>query len=528
MVSEHTPSSRGAPPTGERSSIPNPVAVALHTHLTASPSAPAFADANDRELTYLDLWRTSQGIASQLRSLPTGGVTTVVAVVSSTAGLLDYVSAYFGALLAGYCVVTLPADACMEDGASSVITPDIVVDARPGADRKTPLPELGPTSITIDELRDTAHPDAIDPQANEIDQHAPAEILFTSGTTGLRKGVVLEYGNIADDLNHERWARRRRRGSVLHALAFGGTPAQSMLLEPLRPYGYLVRAIGPDVDAFVRTARRIRPTSTVLVPAQAKRIAEFVARSGGDPLSTFRSVRIMSAPILPEELRYIAAAFPNATVTNLYSSTESWPAAIALHQVGRRSGSTAADRSATRARIVSADGKPLPRGSVGHVELERPYKAHHYLAGRNEDGSLRVSTITTERGWIRTGDIGRLDDGRQLQLLGRADDLLNIGGSKVAPSAIERVVREAAGVDEAVAIGLPHPTLGQYVGIIVTPRRADRAGIRRHAFDRLPRQYRPRRIICVDSIPRTPQGKLDRRALERLFSDEPDERDGIR
>lgn len=503
----------------ERLQIPNPVTIALDKHQATGSGIIAFIDSAGRGLTYGNLGPAASTIASRLRTLPVDSSTVVVGIVSSTGGLLDFACAYFGVLLAGYCALTVPVGSSGDIRTYSwLVEPDVIIDARPADQRKTPLDGPGCRVAPIDELRDPiplcgTHGSPV----RSIDPSAPAEILHTSGTTGERKGVVVPYENVARDLGGERWGHRTKRGSVLHALPFGSTPAQSMVLEPLRPHGHSVHVVEPDVGAFIRAARLSRPTSTILVPAMAERIAASLS-AAAEELPSFGSVRVLSAPIKPSDLRLVAAVFPNAKVTNLYTSTESWPAHVALDVVAPPGNSATPTQSSTEIRIVSPAGEPLPYGTAGNVELKRPGAERVYVSGRHTDGTLRTERLTTGDGWISTGDIGRVDAQRRLTLLGRRDGVLNIGGQKVAPSIIEEAVAGAPGVGAVVAIGLPHPTLGQYVAVAVSPADADGEKIRRHLLGRLPRQFMPRKITCIERLPRTAEGVIDRTAVERMFA----------
>ena len=124
-----------------------------------------------------------------------------------------------------------------------------------------------------------------------------------------------------------------------------------------------------------------------------------------------------------------------------------------------------------------------------------------------------------ENGWLKTSDIGHLDEEGYLYLNGRIDDMINVGGEKVIPSEIEMVVNELEGIKEAVAVGIPHNTFGQVVKLFAKKNNESKiqeSEIIRYCVKKLERYKVPVSIQFVDEFPRTEYGKIERYKLKDL------------
>jgi acyl-CoA synthetase (AMP-forming)/AMP-acid ligase II len=150
----------------------------------------------------------------------------------------------------------------------------------------------------------------------------------------------------------------------------------------------------------------------------------------------------------------------------------------------------------------------MPTGAAGEVVI----KGRNVIEGYENNPEANAKSFTD--GWFRTGDQGNLDGEGYLSLAGRIKELINRGGEKIAPAEIDEVLGRHRAVAEAVAFAMPHPTWGEEVAaaVVVKEPVAEKELIK-HCREHLADFKVPRQVFIVDSIPRTPTGKIQRRAV---------------
>ncbi|MDI5942531.1 AMP-binding protein, partial [Micromonospora sp. DH15] len=203
------------------------------------------------------------------------------------------------------------------------------------------------------------------------------------------------------------------------------------------------------------------------------------------------------------------------TIVNYYTSTEAAPAQTTMiwdparrDAVGRPVGG--------QLRVADADGNPLPPGTTGDVWLRAPYPRAYY----RDDAANRA---TFRDGWVRMGDVGRIDADGYLYLTDRHQDVIKSGAFKVSSLEVEAALHEHPLVAEAAVVGVPHPVLGSAVAAAVVARpHADAAGLtlpalRAFLADRLADYQLPARLLLLAELPRNEGGKVLKRQLTGLF-----------
>lgn len=338
-----------------------------------------------------------------------------------------------------------------------------------------------------------------------------AAIVHTSGTTGGPKGVLLTHGNL---------------GAVTAAIAesFGlaeGGPREvfSGALPLHYTYGrsvvLLSTLLGGEV-AFTRRAptaatllalcREAGVTHLSLVPFQA---AALLRHAGFEPgaLPALRRLTIAGGALAPAARDALAARWPGRVIP-MYGLTEAATRLTCLPpgELERRPASCGRAIPGVELEVRDEADRPAPPGVLGEVVARGPNVSPGYHA----DPALTARTF--EGGWLRTGDLGRLDAEGYLTLEGRSKDVIKVLGENVSGRAIEEVVAELPDVLEVAAVGVPDVERGEAVALFVVPRApgadVDRAAIRARVAARLGGARVPRSITVLAALPRTASGKV--------------------
>ncbi len=336
-----------------------------------------------------------------------------------------------------------------------------------------------------------------------------AVILFTSGTSARPKGVILNFreyllnigplaegfGITADDRLYDfrpfSWNSAQTLGalSVVNrgaTLVLAGKFTASRFFQHLRDHAVTIAAGNPT-------------TINILLNSEQS------ARR--DTLPKLRYVTSSSAPLLLEDWKRFEHKFGIPVAQGCGASEVSWIAAIPGEQ--RRLGKVGRPLRYHDLAIVDAEGRRLPAGEIGYVELGGlGDHAYRYLG---EDGEAKIHS----RGRFRTGDLGSLDADGFLTLAGREKELIIRGGAKISPLEIDSFLMQHADVIEAATVGVPDAIYGEEVVsyVVIRPGAAADAGELLRYCATLPAFKAPKQIVLSDALPKTERGKLDRKAL---------------
>ena len=347
------------------------------------------------------------------------------------------------------------------------------------------------------------------------DEDATYSLIPTSGTTGHPKAVRVT-GRMT---GHAAAAYVRALGltaadrTAIH-LPFAWVSGHVTQLTPaMLSGGSAVTMATFSAPALVQVAAEHRVTWLDVVPS----IWELLLRVDGFRLDRLPAVRLAvfgGAPAPPGTLDRVRERMPQLRLVDVYALSETCAPVTLLGDVEalRRPGSVGRPAPYVDLRVVAPDGTDVPRGEPGEVWVRSPTVTPGYWGA---DDALAVTD-----GWLRTGDLGRLDDEGYLTVGGRAVDLIIRGGVNVYPAEVERALLATGQLTDAVAVGVPSPVTGANVGAAVVVRpgvEPDLAALQAAVRAALGAHAVPRPLRVVDELPRDRNGKLDRAAALALL-----------
>jgi len=340
-----------------------------------------------------------------------------------------------------------------------------------------------------------------------------AAILYTSGTTGRSKGAMLSHGNLASN--------------ALTLVDYWGFSAADVLYHALpifHVHGLFVALhcvllsasrmwFCPKFD--VAQALELMPRSSVMMG-----VPTFYTRLLANPnfgrkhCGTVRVFISGSAPLSPETF----ALFETRTgqrILERYGMTETGMNTSNPLLGERIAGSVGPPLPGVEAHVVDKDGKILPVGEIGGIEVKGPNVFNAYW-GMPE----KTAEEFTADGFFRTGDLGKLLPNGYVQIVGRAKDLIITGGLNVYPKEIEELIDAMPGVVESAVIGIPHPDLGEAVTAVVVAQPGAKL-TSNHIIallkPELARFKMPKYVYLVANLPRNTMGKVQKNILRQQY-----------
>jgi long-chain acyl-CoA synthetase len=393
--------------------------------------------------------------------------------------------------------------------AGAVAVPIVTFDRFPPA--ADPVAGSGADSVVAARYR---------PPAGDVGDE-PALVLLTSGSTGEPKGVPLTHDNAWSNLRATVSAFRRDTDPT--PLADESKPP-NLIANPLSHTAGVVRLLFAlyvgrrvallrkfDGRAAKRLLDRHRIDNLTINPAMLRILLDTL--EPGEDLGAVRYVSSGTAPLTTALREEFEARF-GVPVLQAYGQTEAF-GGITIENARdvlagrRRPGSVGRALPGVELRLVRPDGTEAPVGEEGEIRVRSRSATSGYLTAGGEHNPVDPD------GWLRTGDLGKLDDDGYLYITGRLKNIIICGGFNVVPEEVEAALAADPTVREAAVLGVPDERLGELpVALVVGP--ADAELVARHVHSRLAPYKRPRRVFVVDELPRVPNGKVDRPKAQAL------------
>ncbi len=341
-----------------------------------------------------------------------------------------------------------------------------------------------------------------------------AAILYSSGTTGKPKGVMLSHGNLAANAKalHEVW-KFGPDDVLLHTLPIFHVHGLFVALNTV-----LMNGTGMIFHSRFTPEETIRDLgkSTVFmgVPTYYVRL---LANCGfkAEAAKTVRLFISGSAPLLDETFR----AFEDRTgkqILERYGMTEACIITSAHIDRARTAGAVGWPLPGLTLRVADETNQPAPNGTTGEIQIKGPSVFRGYW--RKPEKTAEDFTVD---GFFKTGDLAQLDPDGMVNIVGRAKDMMISGGYNVYPKEIETVIDGLPGVAESAVVGMPHPDFGE-AGLAVVTMNAGAAApspeaVRAALKDSLASYKIPKMIVFAETLPRNTMGKVQKNLLRRDY-----------
>jgi acyl-CoA synthetase (AMP-forming)/AMP-acid ligase II len=491
-----------------------PARLAAH----AASARPAIVEP-ERSATYADLWQAARRFAALLRARGIGHGERVALLLGNS---IEAAAATYGCWLAGAAVVPLNVQARARDFSHWLqhAAPALLVHAAGNAEVDAAIAMLAhpplrlavgadPTGI---ESWDVALAAAHVEGAPEYPlPEALATILYTSGTTGNPKGVMLSHANLAANV-----------GAILEYLQLGAADSIVSVLPFYYSYGASVLhthlAVGarlclePNVvfpQVLLARLARERASGFSGVPSTYALLLDRVRLADHD-LSALRYLTQAGGAMAPALTARLLAALPQARLFVMYGQTEAtarltW---LAPERLQDKLGSVGVPVAGVRIEVRCEDGSRAAADEVGEVWA----RGANVMLGYWHNAQATAEVL--QDGWLKTGDLGRLDADGVLWLSGRRSDMIKTGAHRVHPLDVEEAIAELPGVVEVAVVGIDDALLGQVIkACIVRADTLDENAVRAHCRARLAGYKIPKLVEFVDALPKTASGKIKRAEL---------------
>jgi fatty-acyl-CoA synthase len=402
----------------------------------------------------------------------------------------------------------------------------IVVSGEDGPDQD--LAALADSGLTVLRYADVLAAESAEFDWPDLDENSAAAMCYTSGTTGNPKGVVYSH-----------------RSSYLHSMATNtvngvgiGSEDSVLPIVPMfhanawgLPYGALMAGadlVLPDrhMDArsLIHLIETQRPTLAGAVPTIWNDVLNCLEKDPGRDISSLRMVACGGSAV-PVSLMQAFEARTGVELRQLWGMTETSPIATLAwpppntpaEQYWKLRGTAGRPMCGVEARIVDDDGAPLPSdgAAVGELEVRGPWITGSYYLGRDAS--------KFDGGWLRTGDVGRIDTLGFVTLTDRAKDVIKSGGEWISSVDLENHLIAHPAVLEAAVVGVPDERWQERpLAAIVVKEGADVTAkeLREFLADKVVRWWLPERWTFIGEVPRTSVGKYDKKTIRARHAED--------
>lgn len=446
---------------------------------------------------------------------------------------LDSLTIYYASSRIGAVVVPLNSRATTEElryilddstPVASAVSTEFLDQVDASLWRGTTVFSFGPEPDS-GELADWVMAGSTDPPDLDVDDRAPAFILYTGGTTGKPKGVTLcqaGYVTMADNTIHALSPQRIGRTDawlVVGPLYHGAALAYSVTGLHFAQTVHLLREF--DAAKTVAAVAKGFGSVTWFIPTMSRRIVDHIVQNNV-PTASLDGLRLIVSAGAPLDLslrRELLATFRQAQIVDIVGQTELTSTIVALSEsrdISSKPTGVGMPMPGMTVAILDDDNRQVETGEIG----ELCYRSECLMLGYWNKPELTVEAMAG--GWFHSGDLARRDADGVVFLVGRKKEIIKSGGENIVPNEIEDVIRELPEVLDACVIGLKDPEWGERVHAVIARGTSDvdrdglRARAEAHCRERLSRYKVPKSWTVIELLPTNAIGKVDKARLREI------------
>jgi acyl-CoA synthetase (AMP-forming)/AMP-acid ligase II len=365
-----------------------------------------------------------------------------------------------------------------------------------------------------------------------IDDKDTTMLMYTAGTTGFPKGVMLSHTSFSTYMleNVSPADPESDESNILTVPLYHVAGIQAMMAAI---YGgrTLVMERQFEPEEWMTLVEREKANRAMMVPTMLKQLLDHPNFKKHD-LSSLRVITYGAAPMPLPVIRKALEEFPGVSFINAFGQTETASTITSLgpedhHITGtpeekekklKRLASIGKPMHDVQMKVVNDDGKKLGVGEVGEILARGP----RVMSGYWKDEEKTKKTIDKD-GWVHTGDVGYVDEDGYYFLSGRSSDIIIRAGENISPEELENAIREFPKVEDVAVIGVPDETWGEEPRAVVILKKgipkskAVEDELMEYCRQNLASYKRPRTVVFVDELPRNPMGKLIKREIREKY-----------
>jgi fatty-acyl-CoA synthase len=349
-----------------------------------------------------------------------------------------------------------------------------------------------------------------------IDIDDPLAIIYTGGTTGKPKGVVLSHRSIFWNAINTvvSWNLTSRDITPTYMPMFHTGGLNALSLPVLQAGGTVIVCKTFRAEDFVQIIVRERCTLVLLVPT----MYHMLTQSDAFAEATFPTMHTFLSGGAPcPHTIYDAFAAKGLAFKEGYGMTEAGPNNFYIHpsQAAKRIGSVGKSMMLNDIKISNVVGETAAAEEVGEIMLRGGHLFHSYW-----NLPLATEEAFTD-GWFHTGDLGRRDQEGYYYIMGRKKDMIITGGENVYPIEVEHLLQQHSDVEEAAVVGIPHEKWGELVTAVLVLKhgcKLDEESLKHYCRASIARYKVPKRFVAVEELPKTAVGKIDKNRIISIYS----------